>query len=597
MPESDTVTGPDRSVPATVGWDAASVNRDFSVAPFFDLLALPTQADVSTPPDGAGGHAPTINGYRILEIIGRGGMGTVYKAQHLELNRIVALKLVHPGGRDDSTMRLRFEREFRSLASIEHPNIVPVYDAGNWQGFPYFTMKYIPPGPLSEHLGRFRADPVAAVKMVAKVARAVHHLHEAGVLHRDLKPLNILICDSDEPLVADFGLAKWLNDDTDLSMTGVPMGTRQYMSPEQSHGKKCDYAPASDVWALGIILFEVLTGERPFGSDDPVELYMQIRSADPPPLESVNPALPPGLNSIVRLCLTKQPALRYQSAAQVADDLERWLNGDAFTETQFPGRWKPPRRWLVPAATLFVLLIIAGAMIWFRNSGQNAQARALEPSPSLPVTQSLLAPPEGWEDLLAREPVERLWPVNGRNDQKLYDANNLSLSVACDDWGLLSLGTAATNEYSLAVTMQQHPWSGNAGLFLGYQSTPGAAVPQLRYQVIELVMEEIGDQGIRHRLDWKSVLHEGPVGRQRQVINHLGRSVSFTVSRGEHRMKVTVGKKGLESVSWDDQVLPGLHAEGNVRRPAPVSYSGEFGIHVFAGNGVFREAHFTEAKK
>src|SRR5262249_43326077 len=150
----------------------------------------------------------------------------------------------HPAGRDHAAVRARFEREVRSLARIDHPHIVPVHDAGYWHGFPYYTMKYVPGGTLALHLDRVRADLPAAVRLVVKVARAVQRLHAEGVLHRDLKPLNILLGEGDEPLVADFGLARWLGDDSDLTVTGSPLGTRQYMAPEQTLGQKTEYGPA-----------------------------------------------------------------------------------------------------------------------------------------------------------------------------------------------------------------------------------------------------------------------------------------------------------------------------------------------------------------
>ncbi|HEY3789035.1 MAG TPA: serine/threonine-protein kinase [Urbifossiella sp.] len=365
MSSPDTITGPSSSdgVLPTARWDEAPHDPRFSVSPLakellsdLDSMAVanPTATGATTPLENADdSQFPSINGYRILGILGRGGMGTVYKALHLELKKIVALKILHPGGREDSTLRLRFEREFRSLASVEHANIVPVYDAGTWQGLSYFTMKYIPEGALSQHLKRFNADPAAGGRMMAKVARAMHHLHEVGVLHRDLKPLNILIGEDDEPLVADFGLAKWLDDDTDVTMTGLPMGTRQYMSPEQSLGKKSEYTPACDIWALGIILYEVVAGQRPFASDDPVELYTQIRSVDPPPMTQFNTDAPRPLEEIARRCLAKRPEDRYASAREVELDLERWLNGEATTATVAPRprRRRRPTAYVIGAAT------------------------------------------------------------------------------------------------------------------------------------------------------------------------------------------------------------------------------------------------------
>ena len=188
---------------------------------------------------------PNIPGYRIEKLIGRGGMANVYRAVHLEMNRVVALKLINPGGRDELYVRERFEREVQTLASVEHPNIVPVYHSGTWHGFPFLTMKFIPAGSLNLHMARFKGNPETAARLASKIARGVQALHEAGILHRDLKPLNILLGADDEPLVADFGLAKWVDEsNSDLTVTHIPLGTRQYMSPEQTLGQKTRYATA-----------------------------------------------------------------------------------------------------------------------------------------------------------------------------------------------------------------------------------------------------------------------------------------------------------------------------------------------------------------
>lgn len=418
--QSDSDRGP---IPTTAGWQEAPVDGHFSVAPAapevlaeFDASARePTITGASTSRDRlAASQFPAIPGYRILGVLGCGGMGTVYRALHLELNRLVALKIVHPG-RDDSTLRARFEREFRSLAAIEHPNIVPVYDAGNSQGFSYFTMRYVPGGALSAHLARFRADPAAGCKLMAKVARAVHHLHESGVLHRDLKPLNILIGDGDEPLVADFGLAKWMDDDSDMTVTGLPMGTRQYMSPEQSLGRKAEYSAACDVWALGIVLYEVVAGHRPFGSEDPVELYTQIRTANPPPMAEFNPAAPAPLEAIARRCLAKKPQDRYASAADLAADLERWLAGDSPTATQLPKPRRARRSWIGVGSAVGILALAVG--LFFAFSGQDQKKRSdIPPSPDLPLTKRSIA-----EQMASGVPVELI----GESGMPLVEATPL----------------------------------------------------------------------------------------------------------------------------------------------------------------------------
>jgi serine/threonine-protein kinase len=305
-------------------------------------------------------------------VLGRGAMGTVFRAVQLEMDREVALKLISPGGRDEAAMRGRFAREVRSLARIEHPNIVPVYDAGDWQGFPYYTMKLVPRGPLSRHLERFSGDVRSAVLLMAKMARAVGALHAAGVMHRDLKPLNILLGDNDEPMVADFGLARCIDDDSGPTESGSPVGTRPYMSPEQSLGSKTDYTPACDIWAVGIILFEVLTGRRPFEADDPVELYLKIRGEPAPPASSFNPTVPLELDAVIGRCLAKRPEDRYPTADAVADHLERWLAGEAFDVPAPLPRPTPVRprrrRWVAAAVVLAAVCgVLLGVVFWQKD--------------------------------------------------------------------------------------------------------------------------------------------------------------------------------------------------------------------------------------
>jgi hypothetical protein len=246
--------------------------------------------------------------------------------------KTVALKVVYTLGRDPEVVLGRFTREVQALARLEHPNIVPIYHAGQWHGFPYFTMKLVPGGPLSHHLGRFHGNPAACARLVAKVARAVQALHDQKVIHRDLKPLNILLGDDDEPLVADFGLAKWTDEEPamagasayPISGTGVPMGTRPYMAPEQTRAERTESPGAADIWALGVTLYELLAGSRPFPDDGRSDLAKRICEDPAPPLPD---SVPAELAAVVGQCLAKRPGDRYPSAAAVADDLERWLGG------------------------------------------------------------------------------------------------------------------------------------------------------------------------------------------------------------------------------------------------------------------------------
>lgn len=378
--------------------------------PFFGSESPPAlPPDGVTPRVGSLGEEPTaphtplprplpdIPGYEILREIDRGGMGIVYEARVPRLKRTVALKLVPPFGRDADAVRRRFEREVGLLGGLDHPNILRVEHADEWAGCHYFTMRYVPGGTLGQHLPRIRADLRAAVGLVAKVARAVGVLHAAGVLHRDLKPSNILLGDGDEPLVADFGLAKSHDDTDSLTPDGAPVGTRLYMSPEQTRGAADEYAPSCDIWALGVILYEVLTGRRPFDDRNVVELYRRIQSEPAEACSSANPDVPAALDRVVQRCLAKRPAERYPTADAIADDLERWLAGEDVPPLPPPP--KPRRRW-VSAATVVGLAAVLAAGFLIPD-----RARPAGPDPPAPATLTVA------DRLRAGEEVELIGPT------------------------------------------------------------------------------------------------------------------------------------------------------------------------------------------
>jgi eukaryotic-like serine/threonine-protein kinase len=269
-----------------------------------------------------------VGNYEILEEIGRGGMGVIYRARQRHSRRIVALKRVvsyHPDSRE--TLE-RFRREAQAAASLDHPNILPIYEIGQGEdGLPFFSMKYAAGGSLQKAAAVLRKQPRECVRLMAKVARAVQYAHEHGVLHRDLKPGNILLDAHGEPFVTDFGLAKWLDTGTDLTRTLTIFGTPGYIAPEQARGPAAKLTRAADVYSLGAILFALFTGRPPFLGEHALAVVQQASEKPAPKLRSLAPSLDRDLETICARCLEREPPTRYPSASDLAVDLERWLEG------------------------------------------------------------------------------------------------------------------------------------------------------------------------------------------------------------------------------------------------------------------------------
>ncbi len=272
---------------------------------------------------------PYFGDFVLFDELGRGGMGVVYNAQQTKLDRPVALKVLHAGCATGTAGLQRLRIEAEAVAKLDHPNIVPIYEFGEHEGHPYLAMQLIEGESLSERIARngIAESERDAAKLVAKVARAVHHAHQRGVLHRDLKPGNVLLDESGEPHLIDFGLAKCLEQDSGLTQTGLFMGTPAFTSPEQAVGLNKAITTATDIYSLGAILYALLTGRPPFAGDGTAAVIEQLKHTSPPPPRSFRPALSRDLEVICLKCLEKSPPSRYESALALAEDLERWLAG------------------------------------------------------------------------------------------------------------------------------------------------------------------------------------------------------------------------------------------------------------------------------
>ncbi len=270
---------------------------------------------------------PSIPGYDLLGVLGRGGMGVVYKARQVKANRLVALKMILSAAHATDADRERFRVEAESVARLDHPNVVKVFDVGDHDGLPYFALELCPGGSLADQLKENPLPAGDAAATVERVSRGVQAAHEAGIVHRDLKPANVLLAADGTPKVTDFGLAKRLDDDAGLTRTGAVMGTPSFMAPEQAAGDNRAVGPAADVYALGAILYDCLTGRPPFKGLGVVDTLQMVRTKEPISPRLLNPSVPTDLETICLKCLRKEPTQRYLRAADLADDLERFRTG------------------------------------------------------------------------------------------------------------------------------------------------------------------------------------------------------------------------------------------------------------------------------
>ncbi len=302
---------------------------------------------------------PTIPGYEILGELGRGGMGVVFKARHEALGRVVAVKMILAGGYASEADLARFRREANAIARLQHANIVQVFEIGEHEGFPFFSLEFCPGGALDKQLAGTPVPPAEAAKLVETLARAMQAVHDQQVIHRDLKPANILLTADGTPKITDFGLARKL-DESGQTASGTIMGTPSYMAPEQASGNVKEIGPAADIYALGAILYEMLTGRPPFRGMG-AETLVQVITEEPTPPRQIQPKLPRDLETIVLKCLKKKPGERYGSAKELAEQLRWFLDGKPISD-------RPARRMLrvrpalrsIPRAVIFGLILGVG---------------------------------------------------------------------------------------------------------------------------------------------------------------------------------------------------------------------------------------------
>ena len=332
---------------------------------------------------------PKVAGYEILDVLGRGGMGVVYKARHLRLKRLVALKMILAGEHAGAEHRARFRTEAEMVARLQHPNIVQIFDVGEQDGHPYIAFEFIEGKTLAEFAAREPQPPPLAAELLEAMARAMQYAHQHGIVHRDLKPGNVLLASADDrtdgtdktprshpsacspcavPKIMDFGLAKDLAAPLDHTSTGTILGTPNYMSPEQAEGRVDAVGPASDVYSLGAILYVLLTGRPPFQGVSAIQTLKMVVRSEPVPPSQLQPRLAKDLETICLKCLHKDPARRYETAGALADDLRRFLNDEpilARASGRIEKTWRLCRRNPLIAALMasVLLVLVAGVAV------------------------------------------------------------------------------------------------------------------------------------------------------------------------------------------------------------------------------------------
>jgi hypothetical protein len=322
-------------------------------------------------------------GYEILKELGRGGMGVVYQARQQALNRVVALKMILAGGHAGEQALVRFQAEAEAIAALQHPHIVPLFEFGRHHGLPYFTLEFVAGGSLDKKLSGTPLPPLQAARLVEQLARGMHYAHTKGIVHRDLKPQNVLLAEDGTPKITDFGLAKKVDVGSGLTATGAVLGTPSYMAPEQAGGDGKRVGLAADVYALGAILYECLTDRPPFRAATTLDTLLQVLSVEPVAVRRLQPQVPRDLETICHKCLQKEPHKRYASAADLADDLHRFLAGEPVrarpaSALERARKWARRRPALAAAIALSVLLTALGVagIAWQWRQAEEARREA-----------------------------------------------------------------------------------------------------------------------------------------------------------------------------------------------------------------------------
>lgn len=379
---SAVVISHDPTLHMTKGTDEKAITNDErqAIRPDRSSFLIPHSSFTQDYPMSTPADQEVVPGYEILRELGRGGMGVVYKARQLSLQRIVALKMILSGAHARTRDLDRFRSEAQAVARLHHPNIVEIYEFGEHHDLPYYSLEFVEGGNLARKIRGRPLPPLEAARITEELARAIHYCHQRGILHRDLKPSNILLTADGVAKIGDFGLAKQLEISGDLTKSGMVMGTPSYMAPEQTQGRSRDVGPHTDTYALGTILYEMLSGRPPFKADSVLETMEQVGSQEPSPPSRFQSKVPRDLETICLKAMAKEPHRRYRSALDLAQDLERFQSGESILarrEGTLRRLWRKVRRRPLTSIAFLLVIALAVAIIAFLYQRDTTKERII----------------------------------------------------------------------------------------------------------------------------------------------------------------------------------------------------------------------------
>jgi hypothetical protein len=555
--------------------------------------APPSPADAPTlpptaPEPPAWDDRPNIPGYEIVEELGRGGMGVVYKARQVSLGRFVALKIILAGPYAGADHLARFRLEAEAVARLQHPGIVQIHEIGTHAGRAYLALEYVAGGSLGRRCDGRPLPPRHAAEMVEKLTQAVQYAHDQGILHRDLKPGNVLLGADGQPKIIDFGLAKRLDSDSGSTpsgpqtQSGAILGTPGYMAPEQAGGRRGAVGPAADVYALGAILYELLTGRPPFQADNMVDVILKVVSEEPTSPRTLVPGCPRDLETVCLKCLAKNPAARYGSAQSLGDDLRRFLAGEP-TQARPMGavervsRWAWRRRWwlaggAVAAGVLLLLmasLAVNALSFWLvgRSSSQRPSPEPVAVATSGPIVAPVPLPPD--LDLVPRDAALFL-TVRAAEVWKRKDVQGLNRELKRTEYANLddmvrafkearTVGVDEVERFTL-VYLEATPWPDSAVAILS------TSKPYAREKLIA-VLEKAG----RQRREFRGRTYYDPGQLSVEIVCPISDRI-LAYSQSEKAMRLWLGR------------IPEPDARGPLRPALDLAAQGRH--HLVAGNAL-----------